>query len=423
MKRILSMLLAICMLCGCTVSKEPSIYEEDALYLVETIEATHPCFILDDIPEGYEAAKEEYLNAAKEVKDEEKFYKITSKYCVSLKDTHTVLHMNSARDSIHILQVLWYFDGEKLYLCDENNVPMDVEVLKIGDLDVQKVFDTIDTYRVLENENSRKKAYRTLSRQDYILEYAGMKVDTEKPVTLTFDDGSTLDVKWKEEIISVSSDSWQEDKDTISYEMMGDVFYIDHDACSVNDPALESTCNALREAIDAGVSKVIYDVRGNPGGDSACESIIRAMDMIAPSFGVVTRFSDLLKETRPYMITKRNADLETWVSSANTNSLANEDVELIVLSDETTASAAMQLCVWVQDGKLGRVIGQGSGNKPNHYGNVLHFTLPNLGWKGHISTTQWTRPDASADPNQFQPDVEVPYGADTLAVALELLAE
>ncbi len=450
MKKILSILLVLCMLCGCSqqsvdvpvetitppVTEESpapeetpaeaklSIYEKNALYLVETIEATHPCFILDDVPDGYEEAKAEYLKAAKRVKNEEKFYEISSKYCVSLKDTHTGLYLNTSRDSIHILQVLWYFDGEKLYLCDENNVPLNVEVLKIGNLDVQKVFDTIDIYRALENENARKRAYRTLSRRDYILEYAGMKVDAEKPVTLTFSNGNTLDVKWKEEIIAGSSYSWQADNGTISYEMMGDIFYIDHNACSVNDPALESTCNTLREAIDAGIGKVIYDVRGNAGGNSnACEAIVRAMDMIAPSFGMVARISELFKQTYPERFNERNINRETWVNNANINSLANEDVELIVLSDETTASSALQLCVWIQDGKLGKVVGRGSGNKPNHYGNVRLFTLPNLGWQGQISTTQWTRPDASADPNQFQPDVEVPFGTDTLSVALELMAE
>ena len=37
------------------VEEEPqlSIYEEDAMYLVELIENTHPCFTLDDIPDDY----------------------------------------------------------------------------------------------------------------------------------------------------------------------------------------------------------------------------------------------------------------------------------------------------------------------------------------------------------------------------------
>ena len=53
---------------------------------------------------------------------------------------------------------------------------------------------------------------------------------------------------------------------------------------------------------------------------------------------------------------------------------ANEDVQLIVLSDHITFSSATMLCVWVRDGKLGKIVGEPSTNKPNSYGDILMLT-------------------------------------------------
>ena len=101
----------------------------------------------------------------------------------------------------------------------------------------------------------------------------------------------------------------------------------------------------------------------------------------------------------------------------------NEEVKLLVLSDETTYSSANMLCALVQDGKLGQIIGQGSSNSPSAYGDILYFKLPYTELEGQISHKCFTRADSTADQKQLRPDVEVPYGTDALEVALEMLAE
>ncbi|XCP84611.1 S41 family peptidase [Roseburia hominis] len=417
-KRSLPLIVAMILLAGCSFDNKPSIYEQDAKYLVETMENTHPCFVLDDIPEGYKEAKAAYLKAAKVVKNQEEFYEICLKYCCSLKDGHIFLDESEVLGD-YVLKVEWYSDGKALYLCDENGKPTERKVQKIGGVDVQDVFRTIEEYCTMENESAVNLMYRSRSRLVYYLERAGVKCDFDSKLILSLDDGSDRKVEW---VKRKDSNEGAEETENLSWKMIGDVFYIDQDQCDVEDPNLEEVCEALNEAVAKGTVKVIYDVRGNPGGNSAaCGQILQAMQMTPPSFGMVVRVSELAKQTYPeYYEDYSVSQVEEFDGNAS-DAVANPDVDLIVLSDEWTYSSANMLCVWVQDGKLGRVVGQGSSNSPSAYGDILPFKLPNTELSGYVSCRRWTRPDAEADQKQLRPDVEVPYGEDSLQVALELL--
>ena len=79
------------------------------------------------------------------------------------------------------------------------------------------------------------------------------------------------------------------------------------------------------------------------------------------------------------------------------------------------------MVVWVQDGKLGRVVGYPSANAPTSYGDILNYTLPRTGVEVVMSHKQFQRPDADANQTTLTPDVLVPYGEDALPAALALL--
>lgn len=99
---------------------------------------------------------------------------------------------------------------------------------------------------------------------------------------------------------------------------------------------------------------------------------------------------------------------------------ANEDVQLIVLSDHITFSSATMLCVWVRDGKLGKIVGEPSTNKPNSYGDILMFQLENSGLVMSVSYKKFTRPDSSNNEDMLVPDVQT-SSEDAYDKAVELL--
>jgi C-terminal processing protease CtpA/Prc len=54
----------------------------------------------------------------------------------------------------------------------------------------------------------------------------------------------------------------------------------------------------LKDSLKAGVTKVIIDVRNNPGGDSsACTQLLEAQGMKAPNYGTYIRYSALQKNS------------------------------------------------------------------------------------------------------------------------------
>ncbi len=198
---------------------------------------------------------------------------------------------------------------------------------------------------------------------------------------------------------------------------MGDVFYIDFNECDTGK-TLNAVCRQLKTALRAGISRVIVDARDNPGGNSnACEKILNTMGMRVPSYGVVRRNSPLAAKQRGYG--KKDGVVEH--SRSLDGAKQNPDVSLIVLVNDGTFSSATMLAVWVQDGKLGSVVGYPSANAPTSFGDILNYTLPRTGVEVIMSHKQFQRPDADANQTTLTPDVLVPYGEDALTTALALL--
>ncbi|MGI6621230.1 MAG: hypothetical protein ACOX35_07330 [Bacillota bacterium] len=60
--------LGLCLICSSCVKvadpDKPWSYMLDARLVISGVEAVHPAFLLDEVPEGYGAAKAEYLQTA-----------------------------------------------------------------------------------------------------------------------------------------------------------------------------------------------------------------------------------------------------------------------------------------------------------------------------------------------------------------------
>ncbi len=52
-------------------------------------------------------------------------------------------------------------------------------------------------------------------------------------------------------------------------------------------------------------------------------------------------------------------------------------------------------------------VGEPTGGKPNHYGEVKQFTLPHSGWKVSYSTKLFKAAQMEGDPDSIRPDIPV----------------
>lgn len=198
--------------------------------------------------------------------------------------------------------------------------------------------------------------------------------------------------------------------------MINDIYYIDMNICEVNNN-LESQVSKLRKAIENGVTKVIIDVRDNPGGNSmACIKLLQAMDMNIPSYGMFVRYSELAHEK--YGLPSEGFE---QYNLDKTTVKRNDKIQLVLLTNEFTYSSATMIAVYVQDGGLGMVIGRPSSNSPSNYGDKLHYKLPDSGIEVSILHKRFLRPDTEANQKVIMPDIVTEYGEDILQTAIEYL--
>jgi hypothetical protein len=383
----------------------------DAGQLVSIIESTHPEFSLNDIQTGYPEAKKLFLAAASQNMSSDDFSWLASAYLASLRDGHTSIAQTQSSET---LQGSYRMTERGLFEVDASGNITEKKVTAIGGIPINQIFTTVSRYEVAENDAGVMMNNTMWSTYRPILERAGVDC-TKHTITITEQNGTQTSSK--EVIFQLRSpySMWQANN-IIDSRRIGDIFYIGLHECQLG-PDLDKTADSLKQAVSNGVTRVIMDVRNNPGGNStACVKLLAALGMRPPGYGMYARKSPLAMARRNGTA-DWNANTKPDLSPAKTNS----HISLVVLTNEFTYSSATMLAVFVQDGKLGTVIGYPSANSPSSYGDVLSFQLKNSGVKGHVSFKRWLRPNANADQRMLRPDILVPIGGDALQTAINFL--
>lgn len=399
-----------------TVAVGEAPFVEDAKELVSYIESAHPAFPLGLVPEEYEAAKAALMSAAEDPNATlYQFSAAALAYTASLEDGHTAVSV-FGNGPQKILEGMWTADGDKLY---RNGA----QVTGVGGLTVEQLFTGVDKYFPAENASARNLNHTSWGLTPNVLNLIG--------ATLS-EDGSCAAVTagGKQENVAFVLPEGAETAGAIAAgEQMGDVYYVDLNQCILGEE-VDAVSAELAAAVKNGTHKVIIDVRGNGGGNSAaCAQLLAAVGMAPPSYGEYVRYSPLALDEvqdpyKPYPYERgytRTEGTEVIDAPDVTTAKANPGVQLVVLTDEVTYSSATMLGVWVRDGKLGTIIGRASANAPNSYGDILYYQLSNTGTFGTVSHKQWQRPDAEAEGDELTPDVVTAVGEDALETALAYL--
>lgn len=386
--------------------------EEDANQLVSVVESTHPVFSLHMVPDNYLKAKETFLSKAATSMTVDDFTWLVREYLSSLGDGHTFTLLFGGGD---YLDIRWQASGNDLYLLNDDGTRSDQQVVAIGGTPVQNVFRTIAKYYCYENDSGMNFNNSQMSVEKSVLGLAGVKCDTNQ-ITITIKSQNKLIYK-NVPFVSPNDKKASSKQDVNSYKMIGDVFYINFRTCEL-DSDLSNVIHQLQLEIAKGVSKVIIDIRKNLGGDSiAGQKLLESMNMDIPQYGCYIRYSPLAKQQRNYA---KQDGVDSFPPNLNL-AKQNPQISLAVLTGESTFSSATMLGVWVQDGKLGKIIGQASMNSPSSYGDILQFQLKNSGIQCEVSHKRFLRPDTKNNQKILQPDIAVASNQDSLQVALKYL--
>src|SRR5690606_36138889 len=160
-----------------------------------------------------------------------------------------------------------------------------------------------------------------------------------------------------------------------------------------NAIATDRLTEAVEDLLDQGAQAIILDLRDNPGG--FLDQAVSVADLFLP---------------RSLVLTERTVTGEVEEFRVSSGDLA-EEVPLVVLVNEGSASAAEIVAAAIQDNGRGVLIGETTFGK----GSVQ--LIYNLSDEGQLRVTyaEWFTPnDTSISENGVQPDIVVEMDDDTL---------
>ncbi|MCL2396556.1 MAG: S41 family peptidase [Defluviitaleaceae bacterium] len=398
-------------------------FSAEAALVVETIEATHPIFIMDGIlPYFYDEFRAEYLATTAQPLSRTEFVLATQRYFTTLQDGHMGLGLLTP--SLRFFQdggfvdVAFVMRNGRVFLADEPNV----EVVEIGGVSIDDIVYQIDRYYFFENESARQFHYARFLRYELMLRRAGAEIFLEgsrRVIDLTLAENGEISVR-EAGFLGNPPDAWPQHNYIIRHKMIDDIFYISLRTFR-NDRSIAETVTAIEEAVANGTRHFIVDLRGNGGGDSRVgEHLLNAMGISVPHFGQIRRASELSRRQAVGFDTFFPSGEEVFKTAPLMNAKNPNNVFVSVLTDTYTFSSATMMATWVQDGGLGNVIGQPSQNQPSPFGDMLTLVLPKPNLSLSISWTKFLRPNAHADQLTLWPDIMVP-AEDALETAIEYI--
>lgn len=378
----------------------------DRDYLISYVESVHPFFIDGSDQTAYQLAAAEYRAATENSMTVDAMMAATAKYLTVLGDGHTKLNWQFGDE----VAIFHGWRAGKMMYADENGLT-DRWITAVDDVPTEHILHTIDSFFPAENEMAVQINYNYYFTSSNLLLAAG--VDVKKDVfTLTLNDGAKIECGWYVAPLEpVPAASPEENH----WYMDGDVFVVRFVSCT-DDENLKGIARELKKTVKNGCGKVIIDARGNGGGSSnACERLLEAMGMKAPSYGMLVRYSPAAREQRGYLRSAGQCLMQPSMKAQQ-----NERVQLAVLCDRYTYSSAAMLLVFVQDGKLGTVIGEVSSNMPNHYGDITFVSLENTHLYASVSHKRFLRPSGETESRRIVPDVET-ASSEAYQAAMEFL--
>jgi C-terminal processing protease CtpA/Prc len=107
------------------------------------------------------------------------------------------------------------------------------------------------------------------------------------------------------------------------------------------------------------------------------------------------------------------AILAPFIDAIKARQSLNTKGRLFVIIGRGTYSSALQNAITLRQETNAILVGEPTGGKPNHYGEVRRFRLPNVGLQIQYSTRYWLNYPGS-DPLNLEPDMTTGVTLDDL---------
>ena len=420
-------------------------YQKDLLLYSRTLELTHPYYAVQSNAKDLRKLTKKLYKKCADVSDLGILCSYLQSIISPLNDGHTQLAAGLSTDLIYPMYLM--FDTKEsayvLAIEDDYKESLGKRVTLINGKPVTDLLAR--AHKQISGDNEIFKNDK-LSNKLQIKAFWELCGYTDNAITLTFEDNTSvtiyavplqgisleqLDLEFDSPIAAKEVPFYYEVFDSLN------VCYLQFNMCydALNYPQLgqrfDDFVEEMMAEIDSkSVNTLVVDVRYNGGGNSGlCDLLLSYLTDYnqMKNIGCKVRMSELLLTRQPNLAGVELNDgtkpgfgdvFDFWEVKRDASEQAGSDHRLnfdpekifkgnvVFISGRKTFSSAGLLLTLARDNNVGIIIGEISGHRPSHFGDVLTFSLPNTGIKATVSCRHFTRPDESLnDEIELVPDV------------------
>ncbi|MCI0643047.1 MAG: S41 family peptidase [Gemmataceae bacterium] len=370
--------------------------------LAAKIKSVHPAAI-DGLPGDMEATTKKARSELTAPRRRARFWLVLSQVMHTLHDAHSAVEPVRTGEMLD-LPFLWTSEG-MIVTSDAGAFRKGDRIVRLGTLTELKLLELLRGVIPAENDHWVRHRAENVLRDLGFLRTLG--IADKAPVKAAVD-RSGKDMELTASVAATAAAGSRPPWVRFEIDESSDLGIFVVDQCINNDLYKDRLRKFFQAVRQKKISRIAVDVRRNSGGNSTViNEFLRYIDVGSYRVpGSIIRWSEEARARQTGL-----AKLASGVMRYDPRTVKNARVEeafrgqVFVLTSKATFSSGNWFAVFVQDNKIGKVLGEPTGNSPSSYGDMLSFTLPHSGLSYSLSFKRWLRPDPKRDPaNCVTPD-------------------
>lgn len=436
---------------------EGNAYQKDLLLYADMLGDTHPYYANAEHRAKLQKRVRKMYKECGKIDHITEFKLYLAKVAASLHDGHTAIYYWSSPD--RIFPVRFTINGNApsiVDLCqDEYRDILGKEVKFINGKPLNKILNAAREIVSADNAVNFENLV-----QEYLLltDFWAMMGMSDEVLNITFTDGSTIaipainksDLKIAQLQKDMSGRITAPRRALFDYTIYEDkgICYMQFNqfADRVTHPQYtqlarfdEFVRDMMADMEAKNVKTLVVDLQYNSGGNSVLGNVLLSWlkpYRVMKQFNTQVRISELMLTYYPYYKEftydgkpleigetylarkfdhNRDAKIDYTAPQDSARHVLNLDPERIFKGDvifiqgKDSFSSAMLLLTTARDNYIGSIVGERSGGRPSHYGDILYCRLPNTGTMATVSHKIFLRPSYSPveDAEYLYPDLEI----------------
>lgn len=434
--------------------KQGNAFQQDLLLYADMLSSTHPYYADAKHRKALERRVRKVYKECGKIEDVTDFKLILARLAASLGDGHTAISYWSNLERIFPVRLSLDINQPAIVdvTSEEHRALLGKEVKAVNGRPLSKILRSAREIVSADNDINFLNLVK-----EYLMfaEFWSFLDMSDECLTLTFADGSSAEVEAinKRELRIAQLQRNAQERVTAMRNTLFDYTIFEEEgicylqfnqfADRVTMPQYPQLARfdkfvaAMMAEIEAkGVETLVVDLQYNSGGNSNLGEVL--LSWLKPyaeieSYGVDVRISKMLLERYPYYRDftfdgeqlkmgevydmwqfdhNRGRDIDYSAPQDSSQHILNFDAErifrgnVVFVEGQDSYSSATLLLTKARDCGVGIIVGEPSGGKPSHYGDLLYCTLPNTKTIATVSHKHFVRPSREAKESDYiTPDV------------------